>query len=308
MKIVKANEVIDVSTLNILIYGEPGSGKTSLACTASNPLILDFDNGAHRSAFRKDTLIIDTWASIVNEAKEFYDIISRYDTIVMDTVDTCLDYIGVYIVSQDPKLAKNKLQFYGRLKDEFTNFINRLKTMKKDIIMVAHVKEKDEGDARIKRPAITGGSYDRVLQVADQVGYLYIENKNRVLNFDPNEFWIGKNSAGIPQQNIPNFVEDQTYMDSLIKKMRDKLCGDVIKQQEAIKTVSEYQSKVIKANSLEELNNIIQEIKGFSEAIKRQIWVKVQEAGNRLGADFDKTSKQFIAKPLQNGEKAKPDK
>ena len=38
--------------LNILIYGDPGIGKTTLANTAPNPLVLDFDRGSHRASHR----------------------------------------------------------------------------------------------------------------------------------------------------------------------------------------------------------------------------------------------------------------
>jgi replication-associated recombination protein RarA len=51
MKVYSANEIIESAGMVALIYGDPGIGKTTLANTAPNPLLLDFDRGAHRSSF-----------------------------------------------------------------------------------------------------------------------------------------------------------------------------------------------------------------------------------------------------------------
>ncbi len=191
-KIVKSDEPLIVETVNILIYGEPGSGKTSLVNTADSPLTLDFDKGVHRSDFRKDVLVIESWKQINDNIGELIKTFGNYNTVILDTIDTLLDYMGAWIIDQEPKLARNKLQFYGKLKDEFSLFVGKLKTLGKDVVMIAHVREKEEGDLRIKRPAITGGSYDRVLQTADFVGYLFIKDNKRTIDFNPTDYWIGK--------------------------------------------------------------------------------------------------------------------
>ncbi len=69
-KIVKSDEPLVVETVNILIYGEPGAGKTSLVNTAESPLTLDFDKGVHRSDFRKDVLVIESWKQINDNMAE----------------------------------------------------------------------------------------------------------------------------------------------------------------------------------------------------------------------------------------------
>ena len=60
MPIIKKNEPIGKRPVIILIYGEPGIGKTSLFNTASNPLLIDFDRGVDRSILRQDTLKLQT--------------------------------------------------------------------------------------------------------------------------------------------------------------------------------------------------------------------------------------------------------
>ena len=58
MHIIKATDAIAVEHPVLLIFGQPGIGKTSLAYSAADPLVLDFDQGAHRAANRRDTLAI----------------------------------------------------------------------------------------------------------------------------------------------------------------------------------------------------------------------------------------------------------
>jgi DNA replication protein DnaC len=63
LKIIKSSEPIKVERLNVCIYGQPGAGKSSLAFTAAAPLLLDFDEGAHRAANRKDSVRVTAWSA-----------------------------------------------------------------------------------------------------------------------------------------------------------------------------------------------------------------------------------------------------
>ena len=90
LNITKPSDAIPVKSINVLIYGTPGIGKTSIACSANNPLLLDFDKGAHRSAFRCDTLLVDDWHQVASlNPKD----IAQYDTIILDTVGRLLDLL-----------------------------------------------------------------------------------------------------------------------------------------------------------------------------------------------------------------------
>jgi hypothetical protein len=60
LKITRAADPITVDRLNVTIYAQPGIGKTSLAFTAEAPLLLDFDQGAHRAANRQDSVRVES--------------------------------------------------------------------------------------------------------------------------------------------------------------------------------------------------------------------------------------------------------
>lgn len=44
----KANELVIPTTIKMMLYGQAGMGKTTVALSAPKPLLLDFDNGVKR--------------------------------------------------------------------------------------------------------------------------------------------------------------------------------------------------------------------------------------------------------------------
>ena len=62
----KPNELTVKNALSALIYGQPGMGKTTLALSSPQPLLLDFDGGVHRvnAAHRVDTVQISKWEEV----------------------------------------------------------------------------------------------------------------------------------------------------------------------------------------------------------------------------------------------------
>lgn len=296
-KLIKSHQPLQVQNINILIYGEPGCGKTSLGNTAKNPITLDCDHGAYRSNFRKDVIEIEEWREIVKEINQLFDFFRNYDTIIIDTVDTFLDYLGAYLIQIEPRLLQNKLKYFGRLQEEFTLFINNIRTLKKDLVLIAHVKERDEGDLRIRRPAITGGSYHRVVQLTDLVGYLYINNNKRILNFNPSDYWIGKNCANFTALEIPDFNLESNFLSSIIEQTKTFINNRIIKQNNA----AEYVQKITeKANSLQTVTDfndyLISLLAQNIPLPKNQIWNILLNAASNKGISYNKEKKQFVVK------------
>jgi len=98
--IVQANHALRVDSLVVYIYADPGVGKTSLAFTASKPLLLDFDAGAHRTGKlrRGATVTVSDWLDVANiEASD----VDGFNSIVLDTAGRALDVIKSH-------LAENK--------------------------------------------------------------------------------------------------------------------------------------------------------------------------------------------------------
>jgi len=291
--VVSKDESLKVNNVNILIYGEPSAGKTSTANTSANCLTLDFDKGSHRSAFRKDVFVVESWKQITENQNEFNKLCQNYDTIVIDTADSMLEFMGVYAIAKNSKLAFNKLQWYGAIKDMFSQFVGMLKTMQKDIIFIAHVKEKDEGDYRVKRPAIMGGSYDKVLQVCDFVGFASFKGDKRTLNFNPSEYHVGKNSAKLPLFEVPDFAENPLWFDLRIAEMKNSLNEMNEEQRQAIETLETFNIKILDCYDIETMNNLLKEFKELKKGLKPQIWVNYEKRAKDLGLEYKKATDSF---------------
>lgn len=59
-------------TFSMILYGSPGVGKTTLALSAPDPIIIDFDRGISRvkAQHRKPTIVCDTYCSRAHAAAE----------------------------------------------------------------------------------------------------------------------------------------------------------------------------------------------------------------------------------------------
>lgn len=168
MPIVKKNEPLPERPVVIMIYGDPGIGKTSLGNTANEPLLIDFDRGKDRAIHRQDVLVVNSWADVDNAEKE--KLFANYKTINIDTAKAALDdFLMVHVVQEDYKLAKNKLGAYGAIGDKFKLFINARRQENADIIVINHAKTEKEGDYTRTIPDVTGQSYQLLLRVCDQV-------------------------------------------------------------------------------------------------------------------------------------------
>lgn len=296
LNIITKSEHITVDHIVAMVYGEPGVGKTSLAFTSSDPLLLDFDQGAHRSGFRKDSVRIARWEEI--RGMEEADL-ADYSTIVVDTVGRLLDKLSVYIVQQNPKMGRGggalTLQGYGELKAEYTAWLNTLRSYGKDVLLLAHDKEDKSGDELTHRPDMQGGSYNEVFKSSDIVGFMHRVGKDTRLDFSPSDRWAAKNAAGFDSLVVPNFTKSPDYMAGVIQQTKDALNEMSAEAKEIMETVEAWRADIMEAQTAESLHDIItkgQEV-GLAGPASKQVWHLIQEQGKALGLRWDKESKQF---------------
>ncbi|MDP3452894.1 MAG: AAA family ATPase, partial [Bacteroidales bacterium] len=145
MPILKKEESLPKRPVVIVVYGEPGIGKTSLFNTCESPLLIDFDRGVDRSIMRQDTLLVSKWEDVQVEEKA--GTFNAYKTIGIDTAKAALDdFLMSYVIKQDYAAAKNKLKAYGAIGDEFKLFVNNRRADNAELVIIAHAKDEKEGD------------------------------------------------------------------------------------------------------------------------------------------------------------------
>lgn len=225
LKIVRASDPIAVERLNMVVYGPPGLGKTSVAFTADDPLLLDFDNGAHRAANRRDSVRIEKWADVSFISAED---LAPFKTVIIDTAGRALDCITADIIRTDPKGHKNgalTLPGYGTLKTRFTSFLKLMNSFGKDVVLIAHMDEQRNGDDVIERLDVQGGSKGEIYKAADAMGRLVIQNGQRRLLFSPTDAAFGKNPGQLDPLDVPHHSapEFASFLGRVIQTTKDRL-------------------------------------------------------------------------------------
>jgi len=207
----KPSELTIQTKIKALIYGQAGTGKSTLALSAPSPLMLDFDGGVHRVnyAHQVATVQITCWEDCENVMKED---LKEYESLIIDTGGKMLDYMGEYIIRKNPKMGRSNgaltLQGFGERKGMFRQFCRQTMIMNKHLIFVAHRDtQKINEDIRYV-PLFGGSSYDDLVTDLDLVGYLEAVGKKRVITFDPSDRNDGKNTCNLQAQiDLPIIVD-----------------------------------------------------------------------------------------------------
>lgn len=301
--LIEASEIMPVSCLSILIFGPPGSGKTSLCQTADEPLTLDLDRGAHRSAFRKRTMRFDAWPDLA-EAKEQID---KCKALIPDTAGRLLDMLAADIIRTNAKhgsaVGGLSLQGFGALKARFAQWIGQLRLLGKDIVFIAHEKEERDGDERIMRPDIQGASYTELMKSCDLVGYLSLDGQGqRWLDFNPSDRHLGKNAAGWARMKVPDLGKEPHFLAGLIVDAKSKIGQISAASAEAAAKVGEWVKFMDGDPTVEAVHAKLPELGALKNGLKAQAWKVVTDKMTAAGYVWDwngqtKTgSKKFVLK------------
>lgn len=294
------------TTLKMMVYGQAGMGKTTIALSTPKPLLLDFDGGAKRINEQHldgvDIVQVQNW-------DEMYELmkldLSAYQTIVVDTVGKMMDYI----IMKKCGMRQPKIQDWGGINAEFSWFTRSISSLGKNIVFVAHRDTRKEGDDTVYIPALREKSYSSIVSDLDLLGYLEARQVNgvmkRIITFDPTNRNDGKNTCLLPSSiEIPTIIDQRTgkctakndFLEAmviapylkmlLVKKTESDAYNAVINElNDAIDIISDEQSA----------NEFVANINNFNHAgsSKQYASVKLSEKAKSLGLVFDKETKKY---------------
>ena len=150
-----------------------------------------------------------------NEDKKYLsEAIGDYSTIIIDPIGETMEKLIKSETINGAKYRQNggdlTMAGWGKVKDEMRSIIKWLKTLNKNIVIVAHVDEKNSDDSIVKRPLIATKIGDELIALVDVVGYLDIVTvegeQKRVLRVNPDDGkYIAKDRTG----TLPPFVKPE---------------------------------------------------------------------------------------------------
>lgn len=250
----KSNEIKVVKNIKIMIYGQAGMGKSTLALSAPRPLLLDFDNGVKRVntnhlGDQVGIVQVESWNDIrylLNSPNELND----FDSIVVDTIGKMMDYIIAYRCNG----GQPRIQDWGAINNDFKWFTNALSGLNKNVIFVAHRDTRKEGEETVFIPALREKNYNSIVTELDLLGYLEMKNENglqkRTITFDPTSRNDGKNTCQLPGiMNIPTILDRNGNVTA---------ANDFIEKQ----IIAKYNAMIaVKEKKIAEYNEVLSQLK-----------------------------------------------
>lgn len=290
LKIIKAAEPLKVERINMCIYSPPGLGKSTLAFTAKDPLLLDCDGGAYRAANRKDTVAVSKWADITNISA---DDMAPYRTVIVDTAGRALDFLTTDIITTNPKMGRGgalTLQGFGELKAKFIAWMKMLRGFGKDVVLICHMDEQRNGDDVIERLDVQGGSKGEIYKSVDAMGRIFIRNGERFLDFNPRENSFGKNPCELPVMPIP--LTNPALLAELIDTIKDRLNQSVQKSKDEERILQDWTIAINDCANSSDLNALLPEIK--STNTPTAVRFVAQRRAKELNLVYDRTKGIYL--------------
>lgn len=309
MSLIKRPSELEVKqTLTALIYGQPGAGKSTLACSAPNPVMLDFDGGATRinGAHQVPTVQVRKWEDVGGAIEEI-KAANEFKTIIIDTVGKMMMFMEEYIKRTNAKMRNYDgsltLKGYGLRKQMFLNFIKETSVMGMNIIFVGHEIEQKRGDDTIIRPEIGGSSTNDLMKELDLVGYVETIGQSRTISFDPCDKYYAKNTcnmAGIIKLPVltdkdGNAIGENKFLCQVIDAYKAR-------QQHNIELTSKYEQlcQLIRENAAEvsdadSANDYIDWVKSLAHLMnsKAVALTCLQSRVKELGLTYNKKESRY---------------
>ena len=275
----KPSELTAKPGIVAMIYGQPGCGKSTLACSAPNAVMIDTDGGVMRinGAHQLPTLQVTKWEEIIEAMTEVKQT-PEIETVIIDTVGKMLSFMEEYIkrTATGKKIEVNRdgslsLKGYGKRKQMFIDFINGITTLGKNVIFVAHDKEESRGEDTVLRPEVGGSSTNDLMKELDLVGYMEMNGNIRTISFTPTDRFYAKNTCDM-QGVIPipvlindrkEIIGENNFFGEVISNYRNRISESVTNNQKLEDLKELIYANVDEVKNAEDANNFVSWVQGL---------------------------------------------
>ena len=200
----------------VIIYGQPGIGKSTLAESAPDPIVIDFDGGMHRvnAIHRGDYIAVTRYEDVLTDIQ--IPEVQAAKTIIIDTGGAMIGFLKDYVMRthSDARTKSgdfNSLKGFGYVKQEFESFTSRIRDiMHKNVVVIFHSNEATAKDGSIvQRLQCEGSSKNIVWNACDFGGYMQFVDGKRTISFRGTDEYFAKGCHGITgTYTIPELGEN----------------------------------------------------------------------------------------------------
>ena len=300
----KPAELTAKETIAALIYGQPGVGKTTLACSAPSPVVIDFDGGMGRLRVidQRDSVPVQSWDDVFTVLQEIAEA-GCYKTVVIDTASKMVDLIITKICgNQNPTIQK-----WGLINTEFKRLLRELRQMNMNVLFIAQRdKEKTGGEDERYIPQFRASNYKDVVCDLDIVGYMesviYEGKPCTQITFDPSPHNEGKNAAGFePSYIIPKAKDGVpiTFMTDRFNEYIQRQRKNAAEKAEMLdyieKRVADVELMVGECEDAESLNAVVDQLKDEKAVgdIRVRLAGVVRNRATALGLTLNKKNRRY---------------
>lgn len=315
MIVTPENMSFDSKKFSMILYGSPGVGKTTLALSAPDPILIDFDRGMSRvkAQHRKPAIFCNTYEEVLNDIQS--PAMKDFQTIVVDTGGSFITFLQDWAMRSDPKVNRQKngaisLKGFGAVKQEFVRFTNYVKdTLDKNLIYVFHSQEQSDKDGNAtQRLMCEGAAKNIVWTPCDFGGYVQMIGNQRVVCFTPEQEYFAKGCHGITGQiAVPELGpnDENNFISKLFDIAKANIAAEaeeyapIKAQYEAVmETVRKMLESVTDAESANKVSTDIQALAHASTSLKESSKMLKDKAAS-IGLVYSKSAAGFIKAPKE---------
>lgn len=288
---------------SMIVYGSPGVGKTTLALSAPDPILIDFDGGVSRvkAQHRQLTIVCDTYEEVLMDLAS--PEVAACQTIIIDTGGSFVTYLQDWAMrTNNVNKQKNgaiSLKGFGAVKTEFIRFTSYLKDiLKKNVIYVFHSQEQADKDGNPQQRLMCEGAARNIVWTpCDFGGYVQMIGNDRVICFSPEQEFFAKGCHGITgRYPIPKL--GVTDKNDFLAKLFEQAKANIAAESEAFAPQKEQYEKAIAdakdiidgVSDIETANIAVKTLQTLNHALtsKRESSAMLKDKTDELGMKFVK--------------------
>lgn len=202
----KTTITTDIGAMNVLIYGQPKVGKSTLASQIPNALFLATEKGHNFLEIHK--VDINKWEDVIEVGKSLLAQKHTFKTLIIDIADYFYKHCERYVMEKHQVEHPSDLGFgkgFSLVKDEFTRVVHRLNSIGVGMVFISHAKEKTiktkSAEWTMMATSMGNGPEGVISGLSDVILYCYItEEGHRVMRTKPSKYILaGDRSKKLPE-------------------------------------------------------------------------------------------------------------